>query len=117
MSLAVLPNGYLVSGDYVGEIKIWNTDTGSVLKTLTGHSGWVSSIVVLPNGNLASGSIDRTIIIWSIGYSNDFTPATTSASTSLTPATIKSITITSTSTTLSTTLFTKTTTSYSNSCN
>jgi WD40 repeat protein len=61
--LAVLPNGYLASGFYL-EIKIWNTDTGSEIRTLTGHTDWVYSLAVLPNGYLASGSQDKTIKIW-----------------------------------------------------
>ena len=46
-------------------IKIWNTDTGSLIRTLTGHSILpVCSLAVLKNGHLASGSSDGTIKIW-----------------------------------------------------
>ena len=47
-------------------IKIWDTDTGSLIKTLTGHTDRVFSLAVLPNGFLASGSHDNTIKIWNI---------------------------------------------------
>jgi phospholipase A-2-activating protein len=38
---------------------------GEVKLTLTGHSGFIWSMIVLPNGDLASASGDKTIKIWS----------------------------------------------------
>jgi WD40 repeat protein len=36
----------------------------ALLRTLTGHSGYVNALAVLPDGQLASGADDRTIRLW-----------------------------------------------------
>ncbi len=59
----VLQNGYLASVSNQ-KIKIWNTDNFNLIRTLTGHTGEILSLVVLPNGYLASTGYDNTIIIW-----------------------------------------------------
>ncbi len=64
LSLAVLPDGKLVSGFLDNTIKIWDPDTGECIKTLGGHSGPVECLAVLPDGRLVSGSGDNTIKIW-----------------------------------------------------
>ena len=66
ISLAVLKNGYLISGSKDYSIKIWDTKSVLLKQTLTGHFGDVVSIVVLPNDHLASASDDKTIKIWKI---------------------------------------------------
>ena len=65
--LVVLPNGNLGSGSDDKTIKIWNINNGSVLKTFTGHSNWVTTLAVLANNiSLASGSADKTIRFWNL---------------------------------------------------
>ena len=48
------------------EIKIWNINDASLVRTLNGHRDTVKSMVVLPNGFLASGGgySDGKIKIW-----------------------------------------------------
>ncbi|KAB8335831.1 WD40 repeat domain-containing protein, partial [Scytonema tolypothrichoides VB-61278] len=46
-------------------IKIWNLNTGQLLRTLEGHSNSLGSVAISPdNHNLVSGSWDNTIKIW-----------------------------------------------------
>jgi WD40 repeat protein len=58
-------NGHLSSGAVGGEIRVWDAHTGELLKTLTGHTGEVSSVAFSPDGKtLASGRTDGTILLW-----------------------------------------------------
>ena len=58
-------DGYLTSGTWCGEIRVWDAHTGEHLKTLEGHTGGVSSLSFSPDGKtLASGRTDGTILLW-----------------------------------------------------
>jgi hypothetical protein len=49
-------------------IKLWEVATGSLVRTLSGHTDWVRSVAFSPDGRLlASGSGDnRTIKLWEV---------------------------------------------------
>ncbi|MFN6478124.1 protein kinase domain-containing protein, partial [Nostoc sp. DedQUE07] len=48
-------------------IHLFSSITGQFLRTLTGHSSWVSSVTISSDGQiLASGSGDKTIKLWSV---------------------------------------------------
>ena len=47
-------------------IKVWNLNTGTVRRTLTGHTQFVYALKVLNNGILVSGSYDKTIKFWDL---------------------------------------------------
>jgi WD40 repeat protein len=53
----------MASGSCDNTIKIWNTKTGQLIKTLEGHKDTVYCLLLLPNGQITSGSYDTTIKI------------------------------------------------------
>ena len=63
-----IPGKYFWSDDKsVGEIKIWNANTGQCLQTLEGHSDVVRSVAYSPDGTkIISGANDNTIKIWDV---------------------------------------------------
>ncbi|GAM82477.1 hypothetical protein ANO11243_004570 [Dothideomycetidae sp. 11243] len=51
------------SGDKMA--RIWDTETGTPLHTLKGHTGWVLAVAWSPDGTrLATGSYDGTVRLW-----------------------------------------------------
>ncbi|MEH2266183.1 WD40 repeat domain-containing protein, partial [Nostoc sp.] len=57
----------LASGSADKTIKLWDVSTGKAMKTLSGHSSSVISVVFSPDGKtLASGSADKTIKLWDV---------------------------------------------------
>lgn len=53
----------LATGSYDSTIKIWDTNTGSVIRTLRGHTRGVRTLQY-DNKILVSGSLDHTVKIW-----------------------------------------------------
>jgi WD40 repeat protein len=67
-SVALSGDGKLLaSGSNDNTIKLWEVATGRELRTLAGHSSWVSSVAFSADGKLlASGSDDNTIKLWEV---------------------------------------------------
>ena len=63
-SLAELQNGNIAGGNRDGVIRIWNKDTGSVIRDITGLAGNVKKLAVLKNGDLVSGDDGGNVNIW-----------------------------------------------------
>lgn len=60
---------YLVSGSGDRTVRVWDLTTQEAVgDPLTGHTGWVRSVVFSPRDStcVASGSVDSTIRIWSV---------------------------------------------------
>ena len=67
-SICFLNDGKMVaSGSRDKIIKIWNIETGKVIRNLEEHTNFVYSICLSSNGKiLVSGSSDEYIIVWNV---------------------------------------------------
>jgi sugar lactone lactonase YvrE len=73
-SVAFSPDGKLVASGHESEtdkspgtVRLWNAQTGKLLRTLTGHRYAVNSVTFSPDGRqLASGSDDATVKLWEV---------------------------------------------------
>lgn len=64
LQLADKPDDERMKG-FNSSIRIWDVGTGALKKTLTGKTGWITSLIFSSDGEtLASGSADGTICIW-----------------------------------------------------
>lgn len=68
-AIAISPNNQIIaSGSDDKTIKLWNFNTGKLLRTLTGHKETISSLAISPDNQiLVSSSIrENTIKLWNI---------------------------------------------------
>ena len=55
----------IVSGSYDNTARLWDAATGEHLRTLTGHTSGVASVLFSPDGTIIlSGSYDGTARLW-----------------------------------------------------
>jgi WD40 repeat protein len=68
VSVAFAPDGRLLaSGSPDKTIRLWDVQTGRLVRTLAGHTDSVFSVVFAPDGRwLASGSTDTTVRLWDV---------------------------------------------------
>ena len=68
LSVAISPDGEtIVSGSEDNSLKIWNLETGELVRTIEGHSDWVWSVAISPDGEtIVSGSYDKSLKIWNL---------------------------------------------------
>ncbi|NIA10854.1 MAG: hypothetical protein GWP10_14285, partial [Nitrospiraceae bacterium] len=67
-SVSFSPDGTLLaSASYDDTVKLWNVNTGELVRTLQANSYYVKSVSFSPDGTLlASGSWDDTIKLWNV---------------------------------------------------
>ena len=57
----------MVSASWDNMLKVWDLESGAELRTLQGHTAFVSCVALLPDGKRAiSGSWDSTLKIWDL---------------------------------------------------
>jgi WD40 repeat protein len=57
----------IVSGSEDNTIKVWNRETGELIRTLTGHNNYVNSVSISNDSKtIVSGSGDNTIKVWDL---------------------------------------------------
>jgi WD40 repeat protein len=48
-------------------VKVWELESGRLLRSLEGHTDWVRAVAVSPDGRfIVSGSDDRTVKVWEL---------------------------------------------------
>ena len=47
-------------------MRVWEVESGRLVRTLAGHTGYVRALAGLPGGLLASGSCDNTVAVWRV---------------------------------------------------
>jgi WD40 repeat protein len=64
--VAIAPDGKrAISASWDKTLKIWDTETGTEVRTLTGHTDSVNAVAIAPDGKTAiSASGDKTLKIW-----------------------------------------------------
>jgi WD40 repeat protein len=69
VTLAFSPDGRrLASAGFAANIKLWDTESGLELLTLTGHKSWIWIVSFSPDGQrILSCGRDRTVRIWIAG--------------------------------------------------
>ncbi|KDN50422.1 putative platelet-activating factor acetylhydrolase ib alpha subunit [Tilletiaria anomala UBC 951] len=61
------PGLYVATGSRDKSIRLWDTQSGQCLKTLTGHDNWIRGLVFAPSGKyLLSVSDDKTMKVWDL---------------------------------------------------
>jgi WD40 repeat protein len=66
--VAITPDGQQgISASDDQTLKVWDLHSGQELRTLHGHSHWVSAVAITPDGQqVVSASVDQTLKVWGL---------------------------------------------------
>ena len=58
---------WIASAGEDSTVKVWDSHTGTLVRSFRGHTGLVSSVAFSPDGRrLISGSRDHTVKVWDV---------------------------------------------------
>jgi WD40 repeat protein len=59
-----LTDGNILSWSGDGTLRLWDRQSGQMMATLAGHTGWIWDAKELPDGRILSWSRDKTLRLW-----------------------------------------------------
>ena len=65
-ALTVLSDGRVVSGSDDGMLRVWDVESGQILRNLEGHSRGINAVAMLDSRRVISGSDDGTLRVWDV---------------------------------------------------
>jgi len=63
-SVAFSKENVLASGSTDNDVKLWDIETGALVRALKGHSDWVAAVAFGHRDNILASAGDRTVKLW-----------------------------------------------------
>lgn len=63
---------HFISGSYDDTVKLWNIETGAIVREFKGHTSWIRQVCLSPDQQqLLTCSIDKTFRLWDFNTGNE----------------------------------------------
>ena len=69
LSVSFSPDGDLTAAAVGTVAKLWNTHSGALTATLSGHEGACETVAFSPDGTLVATEDDARVLLWSLSVS------------------------------------------------